>query len=172
MAKRITALTALLLAGSLMPTAQATTTHKSTPSSKGAAHHATASAGSSHSTISDKRAGKKTRGQKKLHGQQAIDSERVTEIQQALIKAHYFTGEADGNWDTHTVSAMQKFQADNNWQTKLMPDARALVKLGLGPDYSNAINAKGASFSTLPSTPTDPVSQQSSGFVSASGISR
>ncbi len=37
---------------------------------------------------------------------------------------------------------MQKYQADQGWQTKLMPDSRALKKLGLGPDYSNAINAK------------------------------
>ncbi len=28
---------------------------------------------------------------------------------------------------------MQKFQADNGWQTKITPDARALIKLGLGP---------------------------------------
>src|SRR5271163_4852252 len=29
--------------------------------------------------------------------------------------------------------AMQKLQADNGWQTKLTPDSRALIKLGLGP---------------------------------------
>ena len=38
---------------------------------------------------------------------------------------------------------MQKYQADHGWQTKLMPDSRALKKLGLGPDYSGAINAQG-----------------------------
>ncbi len=27
---------------------------------------------------------------------------------------------------------MQKYQADQGWQTKLMPDSRALKKLGLG----------------------------------------
>ena len=41
---------------------------------------------------------------------------------------------------------MQKYQADQGWQTKLMPDSRALKKLGLGPDYSDAINAKNSSF--------------------------
>ena len=41
---------------------------------------------------------------------------------------------------------MQKFQADQGWQTKLTPDSRALKKLGLGPDYSTAINAKDSSF--------------------------
>jgi hypothetical protein len=29
---------------------------------------------------------------------------------------------------------MQKYQADNGWQTKLVPDSRAIIKLGLGPD--------------------------------------
>jgi peptidoglycan hydrolase-like protein with peptidoglycan-binding domain len=161
MSKKMNTLTALLLAGSFLPHAHATTTtHKS---SKPAPRHATPVSATTHGHSS-----KKGRS-RKLRGQQAIEPERVTQIQQALIKAHYFTGEADGNWNEHTIAAMQKFQADNNWQTKLMPDARALAKLGLGPDYSNAINAKGASFSA-PST--DSSTTQSSGFVSASGISR
>jgi hypothetical protein len=28
---------------------------------------------------------------------------------------------------------MQKMQGDNGWQTKITPDSRALIKLGLGP---------------------------------------
>ena len=70
----------------------------------------------------------------RLHGQQAIDPARVTEIQQALIRQHYLTTEANGKWDAATLAAMQKYQGDQGWQTKLMPDSRALVKLGLGPD--------------------------------------
>jgi hypothetical protein len=27
---------------------------------------------------------------------------------------------------------MEKLQADNGWQTKLVPDSRAIIKLGLG----------------------------------------
>ena len=45
----------------------------------------------------------------KLHGQQAIQSSRVMEIQQALIREHYLTGEANGNWDSSTQAAMQKY---------------------------------------------------------------
>ncbi len=52
------------------------------------------------------------------------------------------------------MAAMQKYQADQGWQTKLMPDSRALKKLGLGPDYSNAINANGSSFAD-PKAPSD-----------------
>jgi peptidoglycan hydrolase-like protein with peptidoglycan-binding domain len=107
----------------------------------------------------------------KLHGQQAIDSSRVTQIQQALIREHYMNGDANGNWDTTTQAAMQKFQADQGWQTKLMPDSRALKKLGLGPDYSNAINAKNSTFADPPAVSTIPP-DQSSGFAAAAGINR
>ena len=104
----------------------------------------------------------------KLHGQQAIEPARVTEIQQALIREHYMTGEADGQWNTTTVAAMQKFQADQGWQTKLMPDSRALKKLGLGPDYSSAINAKDSTFSDPPPVSTIPAAQ-ATGFAAAAG---
>jgi peptidoglycan hydrolase-like protein with peptidoglycan-binding domain len=107
----------------------------------------------------------------KLHGQQAIESARVTEIQEALIREHYLSGQANGKWDSTTEAAMQKYQADQGWQTKLMPDSRALKKLGLGPDYSTAINAKDSSFADPPSVRTIPV-PQSEGFASAAGVSR
>lgn len=63
----------------------------------------------------------------------AIPPERATEIQTALIKQGYLTGEPTGTWDPQTISAMEKLQADNGWQSKITPDARALIKLGLGP---------------------------------------
>jgi peptidoglycan hydrolase-like protein with peptidoglycan-binding domain len=163
--KKIPAITALLLAGSFLPHAHATTIQTKHPiAAKPTTPHTT-----QNSSSGKGKSGKKTHS-RKLHGQQEIEPSRVTEIQQALIKAHYLTGEPDGNWDTHTIAAMQKFQADNNWQTKLMPDSRALIKLGLGPDYTNAINANGASFTTTPAQPAP--APQDPGFVTASGISR
>lgn len=107
----------------------------------------------------------------RTRGQQGIDTERATQIQQALIREHYLTGDPSGRWDADTQAAMQKYQADQGWQTKLMPDSRALKKLGLGPDYSSAINAKGASFSAPPPISTIP-GDQASGFTSASGVSQ
>jgi len=68
-----------------------------------------------------------------VRGQRQIDPERATEIQDALIREHYLTGPASGQWDATTEAAMQKYQADHGWQTKLTPDSRALIKLGLGP---------------------------------------
>jgi hypothetical protein len=105
----------------------------------------------------------------KKRGQQAIAPERVTEIQQALIREHYLSGDATGQWDSTTQAAMQKFQADQGWQTRLMPDSRALKKLGLGPDYSNAINAKDSSFAAPPPISTIPT-EQASGFAAAAGV--
>jgi len=67
-----------------------------------------------------------------------MDTERATQIQSALIKQGYLTGEPSGAWDTHTVTAMQKLQSDNGWQTKMTPDSRALIKLGLGPQANTA----------------------------------
>jgi peptidoglycan hydrolase-like protein with peptidoglycan-binding domain len=93
----------------------------------------------------------------------------VTQIQQALIREHYLSGEASGNWDTTTVAAMQKFQADQGWQTKLTPDSRAIKKLGLGPDYSTAINAKDSNFADPPPVSSIPT-EQAVGFTAASGV--
>ena len=64
----------------------------------------------------------------------SMSSERATEIQLALIQRGYLTGEASGTWDAASFAAMQKMQSDNGWQTKLVPDSRALIKLGLGPN--------------------------------------
>src|SRR5580704_7931833 len=66
-------------------------------------------------------------------GQRGIDDERAAQIQSALIKAGYLSGEASGHWDAASIAAMTRMQADNGWQTKLVPDSRALIKLGLGP---------------------------------------
>ena len=107
----------------------------------------------------------------KLHGQQAIDSERVIQIQQALIREHYLDGDATGRWDATTMAAMQKYQADQGWQTKLMPDSRAIKKLGLGPDYSGAINARDSSFNDPAPISTIP-QDQSSGFAAAAGVNQ
>jgi hypothetical protein len=67
-----------------------------------------------------------------------IAPERATQIQTALIKSGYLTGQPSGVWDASTQAAMEKLQADNGWQTKLVPDSRAIIKLGLGPEADSA----------------------------------
>lgn len=85
-----------------------------------------------------------------VQGQRGIDPQRATEIQNALIREHYLDGPASGEWDATTETAMQKYQADHGWQTKLTPDSRALIKLGLGPHNDAAQSAAGST--TVPAS--------------------
>jgi len=75
---------------------------------------------------------------KRSSGQRSIDDNRATEIQSALVRSGYLSdSQASGHWDAQTEAAMQKFQSDNGWQTKLIPDSRAIIKLGLGPSHNS-----------------------------------
>jgi peptidoglycan hydrolase-like protein with peptidoglycan-binding domain len=102
---------------------------------------------SSHSTAKrSKRAAKA----KKPRGQQAMNNERVREIQAALIRERYMDGQPNGVWDVRSKSAMQRFQADQGWQSKVVPDSRALIKLGLGPDHAGLLNPDTAAIQSVP----------------------
>jgi peptidoglycan hydrolase-like protein with peptidoglycan-binding domain len=85
--------------------------------------------------------------------QRGIDDTRATQIQTSLIKSGYLTGEASGHWDAGTEAAMQKYQSDNGWQTKLIPDSRAIIKLGLGPAQDSAQNASAVTTSAASAAP-------------------
>lgn len=145
--------------------AQAHTTQTHTAQAHTAQAHTTQAQGSqtAHTARKGKYRGRRPRGQ------QVMEPSRITEIQQALIREHYLSGEANGQWDERTKAAMTKYQADQGWQTKLLPDARALKKLGLGPDYSNAINAKEATFIEPPPASTIPPTL-AAGFAAAAGV--
>jgi peptidoglycan hydrolase-like protein with peptidoglycan-binding domain len=80
----------------------------------------------------------------KKRGQQAIDSTRARQIQTALIREHYMQGEPSGSWDSATQAAMKRYQADQGWQSKQIPDSRALIKLGLGPSHDHLLNPESA----------------------------
>lgn len=101
---------------------------------------------SSHSTAK----GSKRATKKKPRGQQAMNPERVREIQAALIREKYMDGQPNGVWDARSKAAMQKFQADQGWQSKVVPDSRALIKLGLGPDHANLLNPETAAVQSVP----------------------
>jgi hypothetical protein len=77
-------------------------------------------------------------------GQQKIDSDRTQAIQEALIREHYLTGEATGQWTQATEDALRRYQADHGWQSKTVPDSRALIKLGLGPSHDHLLNPESA----------------------------
>lgn len=93
-----------------------------------------------------------------------IGADRATQIQRALIERGYLTGEPTGSWDAPSVAAMQKLQGDNGWQTKLVPDSRALIKLGLGPGSEAAPAASTAASTAQPGDATTLAGQAVSNF--------
>ena len=126
----------ILLALSLVAgVASATPTAK--PKTKNA-HVTKAHSSSNHSGKSSKKSASRARGQR------GIDEQRTMEIQNALIHEHYLSGGPSGTWDEATRDAMTRYQAANGWQTKLTPDSRALIKLGLGPDHKGLLNPETA----------------------------
>jgi len=97
----------------------------------------------------------------RARGQQKIDSERAQAIQQALIRQHYLSGDATGVWNQASEEAMRRYQADNGWQSKTVPDSRALIKLGLGPSKDHLLNPDSA-MTTVPDPPkADPITPAS-----------
>lgn len=62
-----------------------------------------------------------------------LDPQRVEEIQQALIREGAMTGPPSGTWDESTKDAMRRYQSENGFAITGLPDAKSLMKLGLGP---------------------------------------
>jgi hypothetical protein len=112
----------------------------------------TSSHASSH-TSAQKRKTSHSKKVSKKRGQQVIDSERAREIQTALIREHYMQGQPSGTWDSATQTAMQRYQADQGWQSKTTPDSRALIKLGLGPSHDHLLNPESAMTTPTPTAP-------------------
>jgi hypothetical protein len=161
--KRISAVGCVALCAAMLSTAQDTQSDSKPASTKQPASHTSTSSHkksstSAHSTTSKSKKSRKSAANR--HGQQKIDPQRTLEIQQALIREHYLTGKPSGVWNDETQQAMQRYQADNNWQSKTTPDARALIKLGLGPDHEHLLNPDSAmtSQSQAPSSISTPAS--------------
>jgi len=104
----------------------------------------TASPPSSHNGKTSKKASGR--------GLDKIDSERARQIQEALVRQHYLSGEPTGKWDANTEDALRRYQVDHGWQDKTVPDSRALIKLGLGPNHDHLLNPESA-MTTTPESP-------------------
>lgn len=66
-----------------------------------------------------------------------IPTERVSEIQRALIKEGYLAGQATGQYDDATIAAMKQFQTDNGFAASGLPSAYTLKKLGVSKHSNN-----------------------------------
>jgi hypothetical protein len=145
---------ACLSAASAQPSANRDTADQPKTASTAIKHKSTAkSTGTAKSTSKTHAASTARRSRKKrVRGQQKIDSERALAIQEALIREHYLSGEATGVWNQASEEAMRRYQADQGWQSKTVPDSRALIKLGLGPSKDHLLNPESA-MTTAPDAP-------------------
>ena len=126
-------------ASSKAATSRATSTKKKHRTA--VAHASTKSTVATSHKVSIK--GKRS-SRRRVRGQQKIDSERVQAIQSALIREHYLNGEATGTWNLASEDAMRRYQSDHGWQSKTVPDSRALIQLGLGPSKDRLLNPESA----------------------------
>ena len=153
--------------------AESTTTSSAKTHRKATTQLSTSSSAKKKSTSSAK--GQRSSSRKKktarTRGQQKIDSERAQSIQEALIREHYLNGEATGTWNQASEDAMRRYQADHGWQSKTVPDSRALITLGLGPSHERLLNPESA-MTTAPAatraTSLNPVSHSASPVAPAS----
>jgi hypothetical protein len=97
-----------------------------------------------HNSKSKHASSRKTSKKRTARGQQKIDPERAQAIQEALIREHYMSGTAAGTWNQSSEEAMRRYQADHGWQSKTVPDSRALISLGLGPSHDHLLNPESA----------------------------
>jgi len=118
------------------------TTPPKKPASSGTPASKKSSTAAKKSAAHKKKRSGKTASKKR--GQKAIDSERAQQIQEALIREHYLNGQPSGKWDDSTQAAMRRYQADHGWQNKTVPDSRALIQLGLGPNHDHLLNPETA----------------------------
>ena len=98
-------------------------------------------------------AAKKKKGKRRsprLSRQTQPDPERSREIQEALRREGYLTAPSSGKWDQPTRDAMARYQKDQGFLITGKPDARSLIKMGLGPKYENRLQT---SAPTPPQTP-------------------
>jgi murein L,D-transpeptidase YcbB/YkuD len=97
------------------------------------------------------------KSRRRERGQKTPTPERITEIQQALVKDGSYNTAPNGKWDDATVGAMKRFQEANGLNPSGKLDAKTLQKLGLGSSTSGAAApvppANSSASTNLPSPP-------------------
>lgn len=105
--------------------------------------------------------GKRRVSSRQRLAQLRLQPERVTEIQRALIQAGYLKEEPTGKWDDQTRAAMLRYQTDHGFPTTGLPEAKSLMKLGLGPhplpeELDSSARAEASAASAAKDDPTSP----------------
>ena len=70
-------------------------------------------------------------------------TDRYKEIQDALVAKGYLQADdANGRWDTNSVEALKRFQAEQNLDSSGKINSLSLIALGLGPKYDSTPTPK------------------------------
>ena len=124
-----------ILLAALNPLARAETKHKiahrTVSRKETAAHPSTRASAKSRST--HRRAPVRTTSYRYTIRHIHPEADRISEIQAALQKAGYLNQDPNGQWDDATKAAMTRYQTDNGFNPTGLPEAKPLLKLGLGP---------------------------------------
>ena len=75
--------------------------------------------------------------------QAAPTTDRYKEIQDALVAKGYLQpDDANGKWDSASVEALKRFQAEQSIDSTGKINSLSLIALGLGPKYDSAPTPK------------------------------
>ncbi len=117
-------------------TGKRTATHRRSSSKT---HAAKSAPGGAHKTLTVSRKGRGRKAKPRRStaytrlARMQMDPARVESIQQALINSGAYHGAPTGQWDAQTRDAMARYQTANGFGVTGLPDAKSLMKLGLGP---------------------------------------
>jgi peptidoglycan hydrolase-like protein with peptidoglycan-binding domain len=162
--KRILGLVAVLLAGSLLVPAYSSARDKTGSSSTGKSttpkrnvEKPAVAKDSRKASLRSRKRGRRISYRYRL-ARLKLEPQRVEEIQQALMQAGYLQRQPTGRWDDLTKDAMRRYQADHGFASTGLPEAKSLMKLGLGPhplpeDCDPTAQAQADSASRAPSQP-------------------
>ena len=118
--------------GTVHTAARSTASHRSSASAvKHTTSHTTSSASRRTGSHTHTVRSHPTTGQQRL-ARLHLQPERTQEIQQALIREGYLQGDATGEWDARTHDAMLRYQTAHGFPATGLPEAKSLMKLGLG----------------------------------------
>jgi hypothetical protein len=73
----------------------------------------------------------------------APSSDRIKLVQAALAERGYLNGDPTGVWDSASVEALKKMEADHNVKVDGKLDSKMLILLGLGPRYESNLSLPG-----------------------------
>jgi hypothetical protein len=78
---------------------------------------------------------------RRYRGQMSPSQERYNEIQQALVARGFLTTPPTGVWDTDSIDALKRFQAEQNLPPTGKLTSLSLIALGLGPKRNTSTTA-------------------------------